>query len=480
MKFIKNLASVYVVNIINGILGIIFIPVFINNMGLTAYGLYSIYITVVSYMSLAELGISKNLTRLLASEKDETKKREHFQVVVGLYTIVILLLLILLPALSQVLTKWFSYGGELQYVIAWIAVLSVLEYILGIPTSLLQANCISNERFNHYSKFTFLSGLYRYALMFLGILLFENPIYVIGLLVSRKAIDFVVAYKVMGGLPRSYWKPIFHLSKFKNLVSESAVLSGSQALQITIISIGSILVGKNFGVEKLGLYRSIFDLVSKVWLVSNVLGLVTFPMFAKILHKPTENLRTISQIPQYLNLSWSFYCLVGFFGTMLAPYILGIFNFPESDVNELFALLLIGVILNAHANLSYEYLQAGGNYLKTLKLSLLALGILFISYFFMLQHAGFHSIGWAWMVSMLIYALVADYIIMMEIKRYIIKRVLPDFVFKLLTILLCVFYSLNKNSLSGVMICLILLPNLVWFFYLFLKSYYYIKTGDRT
>jgi O-antigen/teichoic acid export membrane protein len=481
MIFIKNLASVYTVYVVNGILGIITIPLFTNNLGLSAYGLYSLYITLVSYMSLIELGITKNLTRTLAFEKDERKKAEQFQIVSGYYVIIILLLIILLPFLTQILTKWFSYGGEFQDALTWVAILSVAEYILGFPTTLLQANCIANEKFLSYSKFSFASGLTRYALLLLGILLFSNPVYIILLLVIRKVIDFVFAYKIIGGLPRKYWRPIFDITKLRDLLSQSVLLSVTQALQITIVSIGSILIGRYFGIEKLGLYRSIFDLVSKVWFFSNVLGLVSFPRFAKILHNPTENLQTINRIPHYLNLSWTLYSLVGFIGIFLSPYILRIFNYPNVDVSELFSLLLVGVILNAHANLSYEYLQADGRYVQTLKLSLLTVVILLFGYFGMLKSVGFTSIGWAWMFSMLVYALTADYTILVQIKSYTSIRILPSFLLKLFTIVSCVIYAFNRDSDSSHMIYMLLLPNLLWFGQLLLSLYFFHRrVGDRT
>ena len=63
-NFKTNILSVYSVNVINGVLGIVFIPLSLKLLGAEGYGLYSMYVTLASLIGLADIGISNNFQRV--------------------------------------------------------------------------------------------------------------------------------------------------------------------------------------------------------------------------------------------------------------------------------------------------------------------------------------------------------------------------------------------------------------------------------
>ena len=396
-------------NVINGILGLIVIPVGVGLLGTGGYGLFSIYSVLASYVAIVDFGIGKNLLRLLASEPRRARENVHLQNAFGIYLTISALLLLSLPALLVIVPAYIFPVSEAKIsALRWIIAFAVLEYIIAVPTSMTQTFCIANEHFDRYSKFTFVAGLYRYALMFIGIWMFRTPEAVVGLVVARRLIDFFVARSLMGILPEEAWRPRFRLAEFKLIVGHSTALSVAQLFQSTVVAVGSFLVNRYFGLNGLGVYRAAFDIANRVWFFSNVIGLVIFPRFSRLLSRKDDKSLLFSILPLALKLSWVGYNLLCIIGILLAPVILDIMHLSQYGIIQLFILLLLGISMNAHANLSYEFLQAAGRYWSAVLLGLLSLTFMCMSFFVLFRPFGILAIGWAWIISQVFYSALSD------------------------------------------------------------------------
>ena len=290
----------------------------------------------------------------------------------------------------------------------WIVFFSIIEYILAVPTVIVQNLCIANEHFESYSKFTFLSGLYRYGLMFAGVILWGIPEVVVGLVVSRRLIDFFVAPRIMGTLPAYAWRPRFILSEIKSTVGHSSALSTAQLFQSTVIAIGSFLANRHFGLTGLGLYRATFDLASKVWFISNGIGLVIFPRFASLLSTSAKRVYLFSRVPNILDLSWVSFNVLFAIGVFIAPTALNFMQLTQFQMLNLLSLILLGVCLNAHANLSYELLQAAGRYKLVAVLSGIALLLMVGTFYALYGKVGIIAIGWSWVIGQVLSSMIFD------------------------------------------------------------------------
>lgn len=405
----KNLASVYLVNAVNGILGVIFVPLAVSLLGISGYGLFSIYAVIASYVALIDLGVTKNFVLLLASDSKASLRKDHLQTAFGLYIALSALLILLLPLLLFVIPKYiFSVPGQDIPALRWIIAFSVIEYVLTIPTAMTQMSCVADEKFERYSLFTFASGMYRYALLFIGIAVFGTPAAVVGLVVSRRFIDLFVSRWLMGALPWASFRPRFNLREMRTIVGRSSTLSVSQLFQSTVVSIGSIMINRYFGLSGLGMYRAAFDLANKIWFLSNGIGLVMFPRFVKLLAEKSHRERLFSRILWLLNASWVSYSLIAVAGMLAAARALNLVGLTQTQTIELFILLLLGVSWNAHANLSYEFLQAAGRFKQAAALSAISLVSMIFCFYLLLDQTGILAIGWAWIISQAIYAVMAD------------------------------------------------------------------------
>ncbi len=351
---IKKLFSVYSSNLVLGILGIITVPILLKNIGVEGYGYYGIYLTLFSYFTLFELGILKHFTKLLAQKKNTDVN----EIISCFYYFTALVILFFTPI--TVLSTNLLFGVDLQLAII-IGVIASLEYIFYLPTKINSSYATAKKDFERISIFNFISGLIRYTIIIFGSIITQNVIIIIILLAIRRIFDIKLSKKITKVEVQIFdIKNVnkINLIKIIGYYKESIYLSGTQALQINLNGMVSLIISKLFGVEGLGFFRSTYDLLSKIWFFSNGLGLVVFPYFA-------GSSVGVKKYKRYTLVSWIFYTFIFISFVLLFPIINEFLLNNSLNKNEdmlLFLFMLISILLLAQGNLSFEFLQAKGNY----------------------------------------------------------------------------------------------------------------------
>ncbi|MBK3497127.1 hypothetical protein JFL43_20285 [Viridibacillus sp. YIM B01967] len=430
----KNLLYVYSVNLINGFAGIAFIPIALKSLGAEGYGIYSIFIILSSYIYFIEMGVAKYFTRTIAQTNIEQEQEKNVRTAVSIYIRITFILMGITPILVYVVPN-FIFPTDNHNLVGVMVILAAIDYLLSIPTTIQVTYTTGKENFYKISKFNLFSGLSKNLSLILAVIFIKSVIFVILVMLLRRIVDIYYARKYLEKLPGKSWKPLYKKGEFKKIISQSIFLSAAQLTQITIISIGTYLVNKNFSIEELGIYKSTFDLATKIWFFSNSLGLVIFPRFSSLLTKEQGKDLLLPKLMVINNLSWilyNFFFLSVFYILPNLPNVLLIKNM------DLFFLLLYGACLNAHTNLSYEFLQADSKLRQVIVTSLLALVLIYITFHMTIETYGLTAIGISWVVSQLIYSFVMDILAIKEIKRskFILSLLLNVFVVLIIGVLI--------------------------------------------
>lgn len=403
-------------NLVNGVLGIVFVPVAVHRLGAAGYGLFSIYTVVAGYVALTDLGVGPNLQRLLAGRPGgKTAGRpeaavHEIQTAWGFYLLLSAGLLLLLIALLHVVPQYlFPVAPESRRVVQWITAFAVFDWVLGLPVLLLQNTCAAAERFDRYSRFTLASGLVRYGLMFAGVLLTTRPEVVAGLIAARRLLDLPLALRITGGLPAGAWRPRFARDSFLRFLAGSSAMSAAQLVQVSVVAVPAVLVNWFFGIRPLGVYRATFDLVNRIWFFSNTIALVLFPKFVRMLAGTRERLALQGILPRLLSLSWIAYGALAIAGALVGPTALRAIGLGGAEYAALFVALIGALSFNAHGTTAYVFHLAAGRPLRAALLGLIAL-ILLLGTFFAARAAGagLFAIAWGWAASQLVYAFAVD------------------------------------------------------------------------
>ena len=141
---------------------------------------------------------------------------------------------------------------------------------------------IADEKFGRTSRYSVLSSIYRYGLIYAAMIVFQKPEVVVGFSALRRVLDYFVVRAVVGPLPRGGWKPTFDLSQMRGMLFTSAPLTIAQIGVTSLSAIPAVAVSRSLGLESLGAYRAIFDLSNRIWFLSNGMGVVVFPKLVKM------------------------------------------------------------------------------------------------------------------------------------------------------------------------------------------------------
>ncbi|MFJ7186835.1 lipopolysaccharide biosynthesis protein [Lysinibacillus xylanilyticus] len=397
---VKKILSVYSSNLILGLLGIITVPILLNNIGTDGYGLFALYLTIASYFTVFELGVLKHLIRLIGQKNNEVDK-----LISNFYFVTTSMVILCIPLIIFIM--YFLLGEDWRKG-AFIGIIASIEYIFFLPTKIYSAYARAHNNFERLSLFNSISGLIRYALLIFSSLLTQNVYILIVLMAIRRFFDVKLSRLIikenieifnMGSINN------YSIKKVIAIYKESILLSCTQALQINLNGMISLIISKLFGLHGLGIYRSTFDFLSKIWFFSNGLGMVVFSYFS-------SNSTEINKNKKFIRISWIFYTLI---------YVVFIFTYPwvndyilngilttKEDI-LLYVFMLIVVLLIAQGNLSYEYLQAKGNYKFLVKISIIT-NTSFILFTFIAYYLSPYpfTVILSWMISILIQTIIFE------------------------------------------------------------------------
>lgn len=440
-NFKKNLLSVYGVNLINGLCGIMFVPLALKGLGAEGYGLYSIFTIMSSYIYFSELGTTKYFTRILARDKDILIQKKHIQLAVSIYLRLAGALVLLTPIMLYLIPKYVFPVHDSENIISIIIIYAIVDYLLSLPTAIILMYNIGNEKFLKVSKYNLISGISRHSLLIISVLVSDSVIFLMNVYLLRRIIDFYYSIKLLDKIPLSSWKPNYQKGEFKRVISQSIYLSMSQILQVSVIALGTYLVNKHFTLQEVGLYKSSFDIATKVWFISNGLGLVIFPRFAAITADKSQVKNFIKKLKKYNLLSWVVFNIIFLIGILCLPLLK--FIFPIQD-EMLFGTLLLGTCLNAHANFSYEFLQAGGYFKTVILVNLFSPLVMLIGFYIFIDYYGLLSVGVSWGISQIFYSISLD---IMAFKNYLsINQQLKLLLINLVLLFISIFVFLSFVS----------------------------------
>ncbi len=407
-NFVRGLSAVTFVNALNGVLGVVIVPIAVKRLGIEGYGLYSIFSVLSGYLVLVELGMGKNLVRLLGTAPSEREARDLLRLALGLYVTIAVALVALSPLIvPAVEAAMFRVPAPYVTTVYWIAVIAILDYLLGIPVAIRLNYALSRENISSYARFMLVSNASRYSLMLAGVLLTRRVEFALAFVLGRRLVDLTAAPHILPHLPEGSWRPRISTHEALALVGQSSQLALTQLLQLSTVAAGSVLVNGFFGLTALGVYRSAFDVVSKVWFFSNTAGTVLYPRFIQLLRREASRERLARVLPAMQNASWMACCLAAVAAILAAPFVLTLMRLSATPP-LLFALLIIGVLWNAHATLSIELLQAGARFRTVGEAAAISFAVMTAVFLALAGQYPRYAIGWAWVVSQLMYSAFID------------------------------------------------------------------------
>lgn len=142
----------YVVIILNILVGVLYTPFMLRMLGQSEYGLYSLVASVISYLTVLDLGFGNAIVRYTAKFRAEGKVREQYEMFgmfLVLYTIIGIVAMFVGYVLYSHVDTWFGNAMTMEELSKTRVILLLLIFNLAFtfPMSLFGAIILAYERF---------------------------------------------------------------------------------------------------------------------------------------------------------------------------------------------------------------------------------------------------------------------------------------------------------------------------------------------
>ncbi|WP_191488715.1 lipopolysaccharide biosynthesis protein [Pseudomonas sp. FEN] len=450
-SWLKKSLALYSANGLNFLLNILIIPILVHYVGFQGYGFYSVYIILSSTLLFLDSALSKSAVSTIYSAKEE-QRAQLINSCRAAYIIVGIALLLTTPIIAMGTSTLFPLRTDQLNLAYWIGIAAAVEYALALPGQYFQMLNVLRARHFTYAQYQLCIQLSRFFAVAIVAASTHQIEWVLAAVVLRKIPDYLILWLFWRNQEMEPRSPV-EWSLVTTLYRLAAPIIGVALLQVLATEFISIYVSHAYGAETLGKYRSVYDILNKIWFVATLYPVLIYPKICEWLadtHRKAWLKDMMSNLTLGSALIYGAFTLAG-----LTIYPLLAQWFPTlQDAGPFLAGLLAGVCMSGHVRLGYEFLQAQKNAGAALLINLLSLGA-GAATLFTFYGCATREIGWAWFTSQLLAVAIVDVrngILLSSSVRGSILGLLPW-----LGVGLGVFLTTSINGMVGTVATLLLL-----------------------
>lgn len=391
------------------VMALISIPLLISNIGLPRFGVLSLMLAAIGYVSLLDMGLGSAVTYKLSSLIPEKGSCESALLIIrssltAVLAVGVIFAVIIFYAAELVANKMSGPSVYLTDEIFW----SLRVFAFSIPvifvTSLLTGILSAYGRFDEINKVKIPVGIFSYLGPAVVSIWMQNlTCAIVVLLVVRVSAALVHTYQCNRLFPTLFNAfPVFSLSVLRPLFHFGGWLTLSNIISPVMVYMDRFYIGAIRSVEDVARYVTPYEVATKLSLIPAAVLPVLFPVFVSNWAKPNENSGHLTVVVA----SWAAIgcafpaALLAIFAPQILQMWLGSYFPSESAI--VLQILAGGVFANCVALVFFIQVQSFGrtDIIAKIHLSEL-LGYLFILWF-LTQRFGIIGAALAWNIRVLI------------------------------------------------------------------------------
>lgn len=403
-SWLKRSLALYSVNGLNFVLNILIIPILVHYIGFQGYGFYSVYIILSSTLLFLDSALSKSTVSAIysANAEDRTRLVNSSR---AAYISAGFLLVLATPLIASgvsVLFPLYKNGLNLAY---WIGIAAVLEYVLALPGQYFQMLNVLRSRHFAYAQYQLCIQLSRFVTVVIVAAATQQIEWVLAAVVLRKIPDYLILWLFWRQQEAETRTPVEWIL-VKNLFRQASPIVGLALLQVLATEFISIYVSHAYGAETLGKYRSIYDVLNKIWFIATLYPVLVYPKICEWLADASKRLWLQSSLSSLNLVSALLYGSLTLAGLTVFP-LLAQWMPSVRDAAPFAAGLLAGICMSGHVRLGYEILQAQRDAGTAFLVNLLSIGT-GATILLAFSGSATKEIGWAWFASQLLAVAIVD------------------------------------------------------------------------
>jgi len=385
------------------LVAIVAIPVLIEGLGITRFGVLTITWMVVGYFSLFDFGLGKALTKLVAEKLGKGQDKEIPKLI---WTALLLmgLLGVLGALIIAALSPWLvgdvlNIPSELQAETLTAFYLLAASVPIVISSTGLQGVLEAHQRFGMINAVRIPLGVFTFLGPVLVLPFSHSLAPVVAVLVIARLLSWFAYVALCLSVEPALRQPVnIDRGMFKPLISFGGWMTVSNIISPLMVNMDRFLIGAVLTMTAVSYYATPYEVVTRLLVIPGALMGVMFPAFATVLahdrnHAAFLYSKTIKYI--FLLLFPAVLIIVMFAREGLALWLDTEFANNSTLVLQILA---VGVFLNAHANVPFGLVQSAGRPDLTAKLHLIELPFYLMILWWLLNTYGIVGVALAWLL----------------------------------------------------------------------------------
>ncbi|MBN2991566.1 oligosaccharide flippase family protein [Pseudomonas cedrina subsp. fulgida] len=403
-SWLKKSLALYSTNGLNFLLNILIIPILVHSIGFQGYGFYSVYIILSSTLLFLDSALSKSAVNAIYSCKKDRRAQFVSACRAG-YIAVGIVLLLTTHLIASGVSFLFPLRADQVNIAYWIGVAAIVEYVLALPGQYFQMLNILQAQHFIYAKYQLCIQLSRFITVAVVAGTTQQVEWILAAVVLRKLPDYLILWLFWRKQISERRAPV-EWNLVASLYCYAAPIIAVALLQVLATEFISIYISHTYGAETLGKYRSIYDVLNKIWFIATLYPVLVYPKICEWLADDCKKAWLKNNISHINLASALIYSALTVAGLVLYP-ILSQWQPILKDTTPFLAGLLAGICMSGHVRLGYEFLQAQKKASTALLINVFSLSIGIIT-LFASDTRTMKEIGWAWLTSQLAAVILVD------------------------------------------------------------------------
>jgi len=288
-KIIKtNTFKNYIFKLSLMLVNFIAVPITINYLGVEKYGLWSIILSVISWMNISDFGIGNGLRNRIAegmANKKFNKVKEYISSAYYSLSIISIIILVLSSLIISILSNVYKFNSELKISLYIMVIGFSINFILGISRYVAYGNQKSSLVGFTQLIASILSVLGIIAIRnnFIGNIILLSFVYNVSLIASNLYLTFVVFSNHKVILPSYKLASRDSIKDISNLGIKFFII---QLCGIVLFSTDNLIISTFINLESVTTY----NIISKVFnSISTLFSIVLIAVWSGVTHAYAEN-----------------------------------------------------------------------------------------------------------------------------------------------------------------------------------------------
>lgn len=364
-----NIIANYVGRSWNALLGIILIPIYINFIGIEAYGLVGFFTILTSVFGVLDLGIGSTLNRELARRSAVaslagTQRNLVRTLEIIYWGIAVFACVIILVGAPYISSSWINSENLSQDVILNSLQLMAFSVALRFPLALYQGGLMGLQKQILVNIILIINGTLRGGGAILVLWLISPTIhafFVWQLIVSVLG-GFTFLIAMWTNLPNADAKPKFQISIIRDIWKYAAAISANAIIGMLISQLDKIILSKMLSLKLFAYYSIAATVASSIWMFILPFNSALFPKLVQLYEeKKNEDIKYLfhrsSQILSFILIPISL-MLVFFSREILLIWIKD--PIVVENAYLIMSFLVVGTLMNGLASLPANCAPAFG------------------------------------------------------------------------------------------------------------------------